>query len=182
MKNLAWRCCVALMVVIIPGSYRVWFLRKFGVLGGVGKKVLFSTTHLGTEPGLIFVGDNTVIAAGVRFVTHDLSPRVLGENSGVGDLFGEIRIGSNCSIGADVIILPGVSIVDRVIVGAGSIVTKSIESSGVYVGVGPKHVATLDEFKQRSLERQARGLALGDRHIKKFKVVNGKLVKRRPFV
>ncbi|CAG34765.1 acyltransferase [Desulfotalea psychrophila] len=45
-----------------------------------------------------------------------------------------IKIGNDCWIGARAIILPGITITDRVIIGAGSVVAKSIFESGIYVG------------------------------------------------
>lgn len=45
-----------------------------------------------------------------------------------------IHIGSNCWIGAGVIILPGITIGDNVVIGAGSVVTKDLPSNVVAVG------------------------------------------------
>lgn len=50
----------------------------------------------------------------------------------------EISIGSDCWLGANVVILPGVVIGDHIIVGANSVVTKSILEPGVYGGVPAK--------------------------------------------
>lgn len=45
-----------------------------------------------------------------------------------------IKIGSNVWIGANSVVLPGVSIGDNVIIGAGSIVTKNIPSNSISIG------------------------------------------------
>lgn len=45
-----------------------------------------------------------------------------------------IKIGSNIWIGGNVTICAGVEICDKVVIGANSVVTKSIKESGVYVG------------------------------------------------
>jgi len=45
-----------------------------------------------------------------------------------------IHIGKNCWIGAGTLILPGVTIGDNTVIGAGSVVTKDIPSSVVAVG------------------------------------------------
>lgn len=47
----------------------------------------------------------------------------------------KVTIGSNCWIGANVIILNGVTIGENTIIGAGSIVTKNISSNVIAVGV-----------------------------------------------
>ena len=45
-----------------------------------------------------------------------------------------VRIGRNCWIGAGALIMPGVTIGDNVVIGAGSVVTKDIPSNVVAVG------------------------------------------------
>ena len=45
-----------------------------------------------------------------------------------------IKIGKNCWLGAGVIVLPGVSIGDNTVIGAGSVVTKNIPANVVAVG------------------------------------------------
>ena len=45
-----------------------------------------------------------------------------------------VRIGRNCWLGAGVIIVPGVTIGDNVVIGAGSVVTKDIPDNVVAVG------------------------------------------------
>ena len=45
-----------------------------------------------------------------------------------------ITIGQDCWLGGNVIVLPGVTIGDRVVVGAGSVVTRDIPSDSLAVG------------------------------------------------
>ena len=45
-----------------------------------------------------------------------------------------ITIGNDCWFGGNVTILPGVTIQDNVVVGAGSVVTHDLESGAIYVG------------------------------------------------
>ena len=48
-------------------------------------------------------------------------------------LWKETYIGNNVSIGSNATILP-INICDNVVIGAGSVVTKNITKSGIYVG------------------------------------------------
>lgn len=87
------------------------------------------------EGYLIYIGNNVTISNDVQFVTRDNSiDRVLNDKS---DIFGEIHIGDNCFIGARSLILPGVTLADRVIVGSGSIVTKSFMESSIIIAGNP---------------------------------------------
>ena len=73
------------------------------------------------------LGPNVVIATAGHPIDPDLRRRGLQYNL-------PVRIGSNCWLGAGVIVLPGVTIGDNTVVGAGSVVTKDLPSGVVAVG------------------------------------------------
>ena len=81
----------------------------------------------------IYIGDDTMIGPNVTLATagHPISPskRLAKFQSNQA-----ITIGKNCWLGAGVIVLPGVSIGDHSIIGAGSLVTKSIPANKVAFG------------------------------------------------
>lgn len=86
---------------------------------------------------LVTIGDNTVIAHGVMFI-NDLFATG-GPANGDKNLWKSTTIGNNVSIGSNATILP-VSICDNVVIGAGSVVTKNITESGIYVGNPSKKI------------------------------------------
>ena len=81
----------------------------------------------------IYIGDCTMIGPNVTIATagHPIEPglrsRGLQYNM-------PVRIGKNCWLGAGVIVMPGVTIGDNTVIGAGSIVTRDIPSNVVAVG------------------------------------------------
>lgn len=77
-----------------------------------------------THPKGIHVGAHTYIAFEARILTHDMTR----------NLRRHTRIGKNCFIGGRSLILPGVTIGDSCIVGAGSVVTKSVPSNTIVAG------------------------------------------------
>lgn len=81
----------------------------------------------------IYIGSHTMIGPGVIIATagHPVLP-ILREQEY--QYNAPIHIGSNCWLGAGVIILPGVTIGDNTVIGAGSVVTKDIPSDVVAVG------------------------------------------------
>ena len=81
----------------------------------------------------IYVGDNTLFAPNVVLATaaHPVDPEL--RNKGL-QYNKPIRIGKNCWLGTGVIVLPGITIGDNVVIGAGSVVTKDLPSNVVAVG------------------------------------------------
>ena len=81
----------------------------------------------------IYVGDYTMFGPNVTLATA--GHPVLAELRTHGYQYNApIHIGKNCWLGAGVIVMPGVTIGDNVVIGAGSIVTKDIPSNVVAVG------------------------------------------------
>lgn len=62
-----------------------------------------------------------------------------------GDSIGDLEIGSNCWIGAGVIVTDGASIGDNSVIGAGAVVTKSIPTNSVAVGIPAKIIKTIEK-------------------------------------
>lgn len=81
----------------------------------------------------IYVGDNTMFGPHVTVATagHPIDPTLRAKEYQYNM---PIHIGKNCWIGAGTLILPGVTIGDNTVIGAGSVVTKDIPSSVVAVG------------------------------------------------
>lgn len=77
----------------------------------------------------VTIGKDCLIAHGVVF-TND---KFLDGKANFGPHFDNTNIGNNVLIGSNSTILP-ITIVDDVIIGAGSVVTKNINEPGVYVG------------------------------------------------
>ena len=89
---------------------------------------------------LVTIGDNTVVAHGVMFI-NDLFSRGHPAN-GDKTLWHNTKIGNHVFIGSNTTILP-VDICDNVVIGAGSVVTKNIKESGVYLGNPAKKVRNI---------------------------------------
>jgi len=106
---------------------------------------------------LVTIGQNVEITAGVVFITHDgaiWTLRNFDEKYKNLDVLGPIKIGNNVFIGNNAIILLGVTIGDNVIIGAGAVVSKSIPSNSVAAGTPAKVIRSLEEYGERSLEKE----------------------------
>lgn len=131
-----------------PSQIRCQHLRQTGMAVGNGT-FIFSDDIETTEPYLVTIGSNVMIAEGVRFATHDASACYY--IPGASDLYGRINIGDNCFLGMNVIILPGVTLADNCIVGAGSVVTKSFLEPGTVIAGNPaKKLCTTEELCEKN--------------------------------
>ena len=86
---------------------------------------------------MIYIGDYTHITSGCRLLCHqrDLSNYYVGDNAATCRYrTGEIHIGVGVMVGMETLIMPGVTIGDGAIIGAGSIVTKDIPAYTIATG------------------------------------------------
>jgi acetyltransferase-like isoleucine patch superfamily enzyme len=133
------------------------YARKIGVR--MGENVNFygmPSGMFGTEPWLITIGNNVYITAGCAFITHDGGTLILRKEVPDLEWTAPITIGNDVYIGVRSLILPGVTIGNRCIIGAGSVVTKSIPDNSVAAGVPARVIKSTDEYlesmKKKSLK------------------------------
>jgi hypothetical protein len=84
----------------------------------------------------IYIGHGTVIAQGVGIITSNHDINDLTKRSGAAD----VRIGDNCWIGMNSVLLPGVILGNHTIVGAGSVVTHSFKDGNCVIAGNPAKI------------------------------------------
>lgn len=132
------------VIGIDPMKYRLEKYRLHGAT--IGKNVRAFSPITSAESYLLRVGDNVTIATGVKFITHDNSAIKLYDDAT--DFVGPIVIGNNVFIGANSIILLGVTIADNCIVGAGSVVCRSCLDPGTVIAGNPaKPIGRVEQMK-----------------------------------
>jgi acetyltransferase-like isoleucine patch superfamily enzyme len=85
-----------------------------------------------TNPRGVHIDDESYVASGAIIFSHDFS-RGIKLNT---------YIGKRCFIGANAIIMAGVTIGDEVVIGSGAVVTKSVDSHSIVVGNPAKVIRT----------------------------------------
>ena len=98
-----------------------------------GKNVYANFNLTMVDDTHIYVGDNTLFGPNVVLATggHPLLPELRAKGY---QFNAPIHIGKNCWLGAGVMVMPGITIGDNTVVGAGSIVTKNLPSGVLAVG------------------------------------------------
>jgi acetyltransferase-like isoleucine patch superfamily enzyme len=125
--------------------------RKMGCKVGENT-ILFTNTNLGSEPYLVEIGNNCEIGQNVSFITHDGATWVIKRKYDFkGTKYGKIIIRDNVFIGNHSLILPNVEIGSNCVIGAGSVVTKSIPSDSVFAGNPAKFICSIEEYYQKCI-------------------------------
>jgi maltose O-acetyltransferase len=94
---------------------------------------------------LIEIGDDTTLSLEVMVLAHDASTRHHLGYSRVAP----VRIGSRVFVGARAVILPGVTIGDDAIVGAGSLVRRDVPAGTVVAGNPARPLGRTDDYLAR---------------------------------
>ena len=91
----------------------------------------------------VYIGDNVMIGPNTTITTvgHPITPK--GRRMHLAQA-SEIRIGNDVWLGANVTVLPGISIGNNVVVGAGAVVTKDIPDNSLAVGVPARVIREIE--------------------------------------
>lgn len=111
-----------------------------------------NSTILNTAP--VHIGEGTMLGPNCQIITvghpiNDVEMRAAGYEQGK-----QIHIGRDCWLGAGVTVLPGVTIGDRVTVGACSVVTRDLPDDCVAVGTPARVVKNFGADSDLPLERE----------------------------
>jgi len=121
-------------------------------------KMVYANYHLTcVDDTHIYIGDYTMIGPNVTIATagHPILPKLREK---VYQYNMPVHIGRNCWLGAGAVIMPGVTIGDNTVIGAGSVVTKDIPANVVAVGNPCRVMREISEhdreyyYKDRKIE------------------------------
>lgn len=140
------------ILMLMNGDKRARFLKRINYFGAQGDGCYFQPYNFGTEPELIYFGNNVVLASQVMFINHDITSTFFNKMENVNKYkkrTGAIHIGNNVFIGARSMILYDVKIGNNVIVGAGSLVNRDIPDGSVVAGIPARVIGRFDEYKEK---------------------------------
>jgi len=111
----------------------------------VGDRNYFNRDVMLDANHLISIGDDNMFGPGVYVTDSNHGMRSGSRISDTPMETAAVRIGSDCWIGAKAIILPGVQVGDHAVIGAGAVVTKSVEAWTIVAGVPAVTIGTRGE-------------------------------------
>ena len=142
----------------IRGEYTTEKLIKMGLKVGKDFKRLNGVILDPSHCWLISIGDNVTIAPRVHILAHDASTKTFLDYTKIGC----VNIGDNVFVGAESIVLPGITIGNNVIIGANSTVTHNIPDNSVAVGSPAKVICSLDEYLTKENSRMNSSIIYDD--------------------
>lgn len=130
----------------IDKSFRCFppFYTDFGKNITIGKNVFFNINCSFQDRGGIIIGDGVFIGQNVIISTLNHGINLKDRNTTYPS---KVVIGNNVWIGSGANILPGISIGDNSIIGAGSVVSKDIPSNSIAVGVPAKVIKSIKDIE-----------------------------------
>lgn len=124
----------------------------------MGNSVYANFNFTVVDDGDVYIGDHVMFGPNVTIATAghpiEISMREKALQYNL-----PVHIGNNVWVGANVVILPGVTVGDNSVIGAGSVVTKDIPANVVAVG-NPCRV--LREIGEKDREYYCRGLKIDE--------------------
>lgn len=121
--NIAVRIRNTIREVVLSAQYFL-FTKIFKMDIHPSAKISFGAKLDKTYPKGIHIGEESYVAGGAIVFSHDYARA----------LHTDTFIGKKCFIGANAIIMAGVTIGDEVIVGSGAVVTKDVPSHTIVAG------------------------------------------------
>jgi len=131
------------VIFLLPAWYaptaksRTFFHRLRGVKIGEGVEIGYHVNIENLYPHLVQIDDGATVTAGCVIAAHDAS---YAYARGGEFIVKRIHIREKAFIGVNSVILPGVTVGKRAIVGAGSVVIKDVEDDTVVAGVPARRI------------------------------------------
>lgn len=130
-------------------------IQSFDACGFIATSVHFDLYR----PSMIHIGKNVYLTHDVIILVHDQSVVTAFNSASAefdkGELYitKDVRIGDNVFVGMRTILMPGCSIGDDCVIGAGSVVKGEIPSGTVWAGNPARMICSIEAYKDRLVDR-----------------------------
>lgn len=133
------------------GISRAKYLKNKNIFFNMGKHCYWHPFKIPSEPYLLNLHNNVVVASNATFVTHDIIDYMLNfklnnSNEKIRQYIGPIEIFDNVFIGSNSIILYNTKIGPNAIVAAGSVVVKDVPEGAIVGGNPAKVIGSVDDL------------------------------------
>lgn len=101
-----------------------WYVRVYHMDIAPTARISFGARLDKANPRGVHIGDESYVTSGALILAHDYARA----------LHADTRIGERCFIGANALIMPGVTIGNETVIGRGSVVTKDVPPNCIAAG------------------------------------------------
>ena len=137
------------MKKIIKKIIKKFFFEEEVIRYKKGKRFYSNSLVDTLVPEFVEIGDDFTSAPGSIILAHDASTFMHVEKYRIETT----KIGNKVFLGANSVVMPGITIGNNVIVGAGAIVTKNIADNSVVVGNPARFMCTVEEYCEKCKNR-----------------------------
>lgn len=109
---------------ILLAMQRFVYVKLYGMNIGEDVRISLKANLDKRNPKGVYIDDGAYVAFRATILCHDMSRNVRRD----------VKIGKNCFIGAQSIIMPGVTVGEQSIVAAGAVVTKDVPPHSIVAG------------------------------------------------
>lgn len=140
------------------GTDAARYLSSQNIFGEFGEDCAYHTKIIPSEPELVKIHNNVHVAAGVKFITHDIICDMFNRHPKYKKYApwpfyrGTIEIKDNCMIGANSTLMYNTIIGPNVIIAAGSVITKNVPDGEIWGGVPARCIGYIDDLAKKRLE------------------------------
>ena len=120
------------------------FTADYGKNIKLGKNVFVNINNYFMDGASIEIGDNVFIGPSCGFYTANHPLNYTRRNQGLEKAL-PIKVGNNCWFGANVSVMPGVTIGAGCVIAAGAVVTKDMPDNSLIAGVPAKVIKTIEQ-------------------------------------
>lgn len=114
----------------------------YGYRTSIGHGTFININCYFMDGGTIEIGNNVFIGPSCGFYTANHALDIKARNAGM-EIALPIKVGDNCWFGANVSVMPGVTIGSGCVIAAGSVVTKDVADNSLVAGVPAKFIKTI---------------------------------------
>lgn len=140
------------------GVSRAKYLKKRKIFFNMGEHCYWHPFKIPSEPYLLNLHNNVVVASNVTFATHDIIDYMLNYklhyNNTIKQYIGPIEIFDNVFIGANSTILYNTKIGPNAIIAAGSVVANDVPEGSIVGGNPAKVIGKVNSLTEKRLKER----------------------------
>lgn len=153
-NNMNRKWIILNLLIKRDGIDRARYLRKHQIFKNIGEHCYWHPFKIPSEPKLLTLHNNVVVASNVTFVTHDIIDYMvnyMNDSIRLKQHRGSIEIFDNVFIGCNSTIMYDTQIGPNAIIAAGSVVVSDVPEGSIVGGVPARVIGSVEDLIDKRL-------------------------------